>query len=81
MIFNGALSNAVLQELVPDEFRGRLMAAYSFVVVGLSQVVGNFLAGVVARAFNADYAVAAGAVVMLGVAWWAFTRHPDLRSL
>jgi MFS family permease len=80
MIFNGALSNAILQELVPDEFRGRLMAAYSFVVVGLSQVVGNFTAGVIARAFDADYAVAAGAVVMLGFAWWAFMRHPDLRS-
>jgi MFS family permease len=81
MIFNGALSNAILQELVPDEYRGRLMAAYSFVVVGLSQVVGNFLAGIVARAFNADYAVAAGAVIMLGFAWWAFARHPDLRTL
>ena len=80
MIFNGALSNAILQELVPDQFRGRLMAAYSFVVVGLSQVVGNFTAGVIARAFDADYAVAAGAVVMLGFAWWAFMRHPDLRS-
>jgi MFS family permease len=81
MIFNGALSNAILQELVPDEFRGRLMAAYSFVVVGLSQVVGNFTAGVIARAFDADYAVAAGAVVMLGFAWWTFMRHPDLQSL
>ena len=81
MIFNGALSNAMLQELVPDQYRGRLMAAYSLVVVGLSQVVGNFLAGVVARAFNADYAVAGGAVVMLACAWWAFARHPDLRAL
>jgi predicted MFS family arabinose efflux permease len=81
MIFNGALSNAMLQELVPDQFRGRLMSAYSLVVVGLSQVIGNFLAGIVARAFNADYAVAIGATVMLGFAWWAFARHPDLRSL
>src|SRR4029078_1588208 len=48
MILNGALSNAMLQDLVPDQFRGRLMAAYSLVVVGLSQVVGNFFGGVVA---------------------------------
>lgn len=81
MILNGALSNAMLQDLVPDQFRGRLMAAYSLVVVGLSQVVGNFFGGVVARAFNADYAVFIGAGIMLGFAWWAFGRHPDLRTL
>ena len=81
MILNGALSNAMLQDLVPDQFRGRLMAAYSLVVVGLSQVVGNFFGGVVARAFNADYAVFSGAVIMLVCAWWAFGRHPDLRAL
>src|SRR5947207_1080407 len=34
MIANGAQSNAMLQHSVPDSMRGRLMAAYSFVVVG-----------------------------------------------
>src|SRR5688572_13769968 len=57
MILNGALANALLQSLVPDEFRGRLMAAYSLVVVGLSQVVGNFLAGTIARAANPEWAI------------------------
>src|SRR5205823_10713984 len=40
MIVNNALGNALLQHLVPNELRGRMMAAYSFVVVGLSQVIG-----------------------------------------
>jgi MFS family permease len=72
MIVNNALANSMLQHLVPDALRGRLMAAYSLVVVGLSQVVGSFLAGVVARAIGADWAVGGGATIMLAYAIWAF---------
>ena len=72
MIVNNALANSMLQHLVPDALRGRLMAAYSLVVVGLSQVVGSFLAGVVARAVGADWAVGGGGAIMLAYAIWAF---------
>ena len=81
MILNGALANAILQAIVPDEFRGRLMAAYSLVVVGLSQVAGNFVAGAVARAFGPEWAIAGGAVVVLGLTVWAFSAHPELAKL
>jgi predicted MFS family arabinose efflux permease len=77
MIANGAISNAMLQHSVPDALRGRIMAAYSFVVVGLAQTVGSLLAGVVARALGVHWAIAFGAVVMLGYALLAF-RHPAL---
>lgn len=81
MILNSALANGLLQSLVPDEFRGRLMAAYSLVVVGLSQVVGNFVAGAIARAASPEWAIGGGAVVLVAFSWWAFARHPDLREL
>jgi MFS family permease len=77
MIVNGAVSNSMLQQLVPDALRGRLMAAYAFVVVGLAQTVGAFAAGIVARAFGAHWAIAIGAIVMLGYAFHAF-RQPAL---
>jgi MFS family permease len=80
MIVNGAVSNAVLQHSVPDAMRGRIMAAYAFVVVGLAQTVGAFLAGVVARAFGVHWAIALGALVMLAYASFAF-RQPALRSI
>lgn len=80
MIINGSVSNSMLQHQVPDHLRGRLMAAYSFVVVGLAQTVGSFIAGVVARAFGVQWAIAMGAVVMLGYAFHAF-RKPALRYL
>ncbi len=81
MILNGALSNALLQALVPDEFRGRLMAAYSLVVVGLSQVAGNFVAGAVASASGPQFAVAGGAAIILAMVFWAFNAHRELLRL
>jgi MFS family permease len=77
MIVNGAVTNAMLQHIVPDALRGRAMAAYAFVVVGLAQTVGAFIAGVVARAFGAHWAIAIGATIMLGYAVYAF-RQPAL---
>ena len=80
MIVNSAVTNSLLQYLVPDAMRGRVMAAYSFVVVGLSQTVGAFVAGLVARAFGVQWAIAIGSVLMLVYAIRAFGRAP-LKSL
>jgi hypothetical protein len=41
MIMFNALTNGILQLRVPEEFRGRLMAFYSLVFIGLSQVIGS----------------------------------------
>lgn len=81
MIINNALANGLLQEIVPNAMRGRLMAAYSLVVVGLSQVVGAFLAGAVARAFGAAWAIGGAAAVMLGYALLVFGRREEVRAL
>ena len=80
MIANGAVSNAILQHSVPDALRGRVMAAYSFVVVGLAQTLGAFIAGTVARLLGVHWAIAAGASVMLAYAVLAF-RKPPLRFI
>lgn len=72
MIVNSAQANSMLQHLVPDELRGRIMAAYSFIVVGLSQVAGSFVAGAVARAAGVAWAIGGGGAVMLAYALWAF---------
>lgn len=74
MIVNGAQANSMLQHLVPDELRGRIMAAYSFIVVGLSQVAGSFVAGAVARAFGVAWAIGGGGALMLMYAIWTFRR-------
>jgi predicted MFS family arabinose efflux permease len=78
MIVNNAVSNALLQHMVPDAMRGRIMAAYSFIVVGLSQTIGAFGAGAVARVFGIQWAIGGAAAVMLAYAIWSFRRVPEL---
>ena len=44
MLINGALANGILQSVVPDHLRGRVMATYVFVYVGFTPI-GSFIAG------------------------------------
>ena len=79
MILNNALTNTLLQMLVPDQLRGRVMGFYSFMFVGMAPL-GAFQAGAVAERFGAPLAVAAGgAVSALAVAVLAW-RVPELRA-
>jgi predicted MFS family arabinose efflux permease len=80
MIVNNAVANALLQHIIPDQMRGRIMAAYSFIVVGLSQTVGAFGAGAVARLVGVQWAIGGGAAAMLIYAIWAFRRFPELTT-
>ncbi|MDQ3950517.1 MAG: MFS transporter [Gemmatimonadota bacterium] len=80
MIVNNAVANALLQHIVPDEMRGRIMAAYSLIVVGLSQTIGAFGAGAVAKVAGVQWAIGGGAAAMLVYAIWAFRRFPELTS-
>jgi len=81
MILNNALANSTLQHLVPNELRGRMMAAYSFVVVGLSSVLGSLIAGSVAHLIGASWAIGGGAVIMLVYAYSALVKRSELRSV
>ncbi len=81
MIVSGALANSMLQSIVPDALRGRLMAAYSFVVVGLSQAVGSLLAGAIAEHLGDQIAISGTAVLILAYCWWAFRKTPQMRTV
>jgi MFS family permease len=74
MIVTNAVANSMLQSLVPDQFRGRLMSVYSLISVGLAQVLGAFAAGAVASAIGVDWAIGIGAAIMLLYAMYAFRR-------
>jgi predicted MFS family arabinose efflux permease len=81
MILNGAISNGLLQGIVPDAFRGRIMAAYGLVVVGLAQVVGAFSGGVVAHFLGVADAIFVAGLLMAAYGVWAFLRRRELREL
>ncbi len=80
MLINGALANGILQSVVPDELRGRVMSAYVFVYVGFTPI-GSLIAGAVAHATNVQWAIGMGGVVMVLYASWAFWQFPELRRV
>jgi MFS family permease len=80
MILNTALANGLIQSIVPDALRGRVMAAYVMVYVGFSPF-GSFIGGSIARIAGVEWAIGGGGAIMLGYAAWTLSRNPQLRSL
>jgi MFS family permease len=80
MLVNGALANGILQSVVPDDLRGRVMATYVFVYVGFTPF-GSFIAGVVARFVGVQWAIFSGGLVMLAYIIWAFWKYPEIRAV
>src|SRR5437879_2988295 len=78
MIVTTALANTMLQTLVPDEMRGRAMAFYAFVFVGMAPF-GAFQAGLLAEHVGAPMAVALGAAACLAAVGLVAWRVPELR--
>jgi len=81
MIVNNAMANGMLQTMVPDEYRGRLMSLYSMIVVGLPQVLGAFSAGAVAGLIGVQWAIGGAAVMMMVFAHLLLRRYPEVRLL
>ena len=79
MIVNNALTNTMLQTIVPDHLRGRVMGFYSFVFVGMSPL-GAFQAGAFAERFGAPLAIGIGALVCAAAVAMAAWRVPELRQ-
>jgi len=80
MLINGALANGILQSVVPDELRGRVMATYVFVYVGFTPI-GSFIAGAMARVVGVQWAIFTGGLVMLAYSLWAFWKYPEIRAV
>jgi MFS family permease len=80
MLINGALANGMLQSVVPDELRGRVMAAYVFVYVGFTPI-GSLALGALARITSVQWAIGAGALIMLVYASIALWKLPELRQV
>jgi len=73
-----ASSNTIIQTLVSEDKRGRVMSFYTMAFMGMAPF-GSLLAGSMAHAIGAPWTVIAnGAVVLLGAAWF-FTRLPGIR--
>lgn len=76
-------ANTMLQTLVPDDLRGRLMSLYSLVVVGLAPF-GSLLSGWMAEKWGSPVAVAASGAACLAAALvfaaWIPKIRPHVRA-
>ena len=77
IIFN--VLNALVQSLVVDEYRGRVVSLYTFGVFGLTPA-GALLAGWGAEVLGAPLTINISAAITLGYAIWVFIKVPQIRN-
>ncbi len=78
LVFN--LANALVQTLVSDELRGRVMGVYTASFFGLMPV-GALLMGTLAEYFGSVAAIISGAAVTLVISLLIYLLVPSLRKL
>ncbi len=78
MVVQMAASNTLIQSMVPDVLRGRVMALYSMIFMGMAPL-GSLLAGAIAQRLGAPFAVAMGGSVCIMGAIVFFSRLPSHR--
>jgi MFS family permease len=77
MMLQMAASNTLIQAMVPDDLRGRVMAVYSMMFMGMAPV-GALFAGVAADRLGAPITVAIGGVACLAGAAAFALRLPAI---
>jgi MFS family permease len=75
-----AVTNTLLQQLVTDEMRGRVMSMFILSFIG-AMPIGNLLAGAVSHRYGAPFALAAGGVCIIIYVTVVALRNRRLREL
>jgi MFS family permease len=73
-----ASSNTLIQVMVPDELRGRTMAVYSMMFMGMAPI-GALLGGALSDRLGAPLTVAIGGLASVAGAWWFGVQLPKIR--
>ncbi|HKP85082.1 MAG TPA: MFS transporter [Blastocatellia bacterium] len=71
-------SNTLVQTIIPDRMRGRMMSFYSMSLMGMAPF-GSLLSGAVAARIGAPETVAAGGALCVLAAILFYVRIPELR--
>ncbi|HVX38132.1 MAG TPA: MFS transporter, partial [Gemmatimonadaceae bacterium] len=80
MMIETAATNTVLQTIVEEQLRGRVMAFYTMAFLGTAPI-GSLLGGVVADRIGAPATIMLGGAACLVGAFWFARRLPRLRDL
>ncbi|MBC7228212.1 MAG: MFS transporter [Thermoflexales bacterium] len=79
-VLQNTTSNTVVQMLVPDHLRGRVMAVYTLTFFG-TMPFGSLLVGSIAQVWGPTAGVAMGAAVTLACALWILLAQPAMLRL
>jgi MFS family permease len=79
MITTTALTNTLLQTLVPDALRGRVVSVYTFAFVGVAPI-GSFLGGAAAEQFGVAATLGVGGLVAMLAAGGLLLRSRELQA-
>lgn len=79
MMLEMASSNTLIQAMVPDRLRGRVMSVYSMMFMGMAPI-GALMAGALAEPLGAPATVAIGGVICIGGGMWFGLKLPVLRG-
>ena len=75
-----AATNTVVQTVVPETLRGRVMSFYTVAFLGTAPI-GSLMAGVAAERIGAPTTIAVGGTACLVCGLWFYTTLPRLRAL
>jgi len=75
-----AVTNTLLQKLVTDEMRGRVMSMFMLSFIG-AMPIGNLIAGAASHRFGVPHTLAAGGLIIAVFATIVTLRSPSLREL
>jgi MFS family permease len=75
-----AVTNTLLQKLVTDEMRGRVMSMFMLSFIG-AMPIGNLIAGAASHRFGAPHTLAVGGLVIAIFVTVITLRSPKLRDL
>jgi MFS family permease len=78
MMLQMACSNTLIQTMVPDQLRGRVMALYSMMFMGMAPF-GALLGGALAHRIGAPITIAIGGVACITGAMWFGRLLPAMR--
>jgi MFS family permease len=74
-----ASSNTLIQVMVPDALRGRVMAVYSMMFMGLAPL-GSLMGGALSDRLGAPWTVAIGGMASVAGAVWFGMQLPQIRG-
>jgi len=78
MMLQMSSSNTLIQVMVPDELRGRVMAVYSMMFMGMAPI-GALLGGILADRLGAQVTVGIGGTASVAGACWFWLQLPKIR--